>query len=32
MESAERLSVMATLPARMAEAGLVQMAGSPKSD
>jgi len=32
MESAERLSVMATLPARMAEAGLVQMAGGPKSD
>jgi hypothetical protein len=32
MESTERLSVMATLPARMAEAGLVQMAARPKSD
>jgi predicted Fe-S protein YdhL (DUF1289 family) len=32
MERAERLSVMATLAARMAEAGLAQMAGGPKSD
>jgi predicted Fe-S protein YdhL (DUF1289 family) len=30
MESAERLSVMALLPARMADAGLVPIAGSPK--
>ena len=30
MESAERLSVMALLPARMVDAGLVPIAGSPK--
>ncbi|APO54210.1 putative Fe-S protein YdhL (DUF1289 family) [Bradyrhizobium diazoefficiens] len=30
MESAERLSVMALLPARMAEAGLAPIAGSRK--
>ena len=30
MESAERLSVMALLPARMAEAGLAPIAGSQK--
>ena len=30
MESAERLSVMALLPARMTDAGLVPIAGSPK--
>ena len=30
MESAERLTVMALLPARMADAGLVPIAGSPK--
>lgn len=29
MESAERLAVMALLPARMADAGLVPIAGSP---
>jgi uncharacterized protein len=32
MDSAERLAVMAGLAARMAEAGLVQMAANPKSD
>jgi len=32
MDSAERLSVMATLSARMAEAGLAQMAAGPKPD
>jgi uncharacterized protein len=32
MESAERLSVMAALPARMAEAGLAQMAAHPQPD
>jgi hypothetical protein len=32
MESAERLAVMATLSARMAEAGLAQMAPSPEPD
>jgi predicted Fe-S protein YdhL (DUF1289 family) len=32
MDSAERLAVMADLAARMAEAGLVQMAANPKSD
>jgi len=32
MESAERLSVMAALAARMAEAGLAQMADRPKPD
>ena len=32
MESAERLSVMALLPARMDEAGLPQMAASRKPD
>ena len=32
MESAERLSVMAELPARMAEAGLVRMAAAPGSE
>jgi predicted Fe-S protein YdhL (DUF1289 family) len=31
MESAERLAVMARLPARMAEAGLQPMGPSPKS-
>ncbi len=30
MESTERLSVMALLPVRMAEAGLAPIAGSPK--
>jgi hypothetical protein len=30
MESAERRAVMALLPARMTEAGLVPIAGSPK--
>lgn len=30
MKSAERLAVMALLPARMADAGLQQIAGSPK--
>lgn len=30
MKSAERLAVMALLPARMADAGLQQLAGSPK--
>jgi len=30
MESQERLSVMALLPTRMADAGLVPIAGSPK--
>jgi uncharacterized protein len=30
MESAERLAVMARLPTRMADAGLVPIAGSPK--
>jgi hypothetical protein len=30
MDSAERLAVMASLPARMAEAGLKQIAASPK--
>ncbi|MBR0781173.1 DUF1289 domain-containing protein [Bradyrhizobium iriomotense] len=30
MESAERLSVMSRLPARMADAGLQPIAGSPK--
>ena len=30
MESAERLAVMARLPKRMADAGLVPIAGSPK--
>lgn len=30
MESPERLSVMALLPTRMADAGLVRIAGSPK--
>jgi uncharacterized protein len=30
MESAERLAVMALLPARMAEAGLQSIAGSPR--
>ena len=29
-ESAERLAVMALLPARMAEAGLQSIAGSPR--
>jgi predicted Fe-S protein YdhL (DUF1289 family) len=32
MERAERLAVMDTLPARMAEAGLVQMAPQAKAD
>jgi uncharacterized protein len=32
MDSAERLAVMADLAARMAEAGLVQMAANPKTD
>jgi uncharacterized protein len=32
MEPAERLSVMEGLAARMAEAGLVQMAAGPKSN
>jgi predicted Fe-S protein YdhL (DUF1289 family) len=32
MESAERLAVMATLAARMAEAGLAPIAPGPKSD
>jgi hypothetical protein len=32
MESAERLAVMAGLPARMAEAGLVQMAPAAGAD
>jgi hypothetical protein len=32
MERAERLAVMAELPARMADAGLVQLTGRPKSD
>ena len=32
MESAERLAVMATLAARMAEAGLAPIAAGPKSD
>jgi uncharacterized protein len=32
MDSAERLSVMEGLAARMAEAGLVQMAAGPRSD
>jgi hypothetical protein len=32
MERAERLAVMETLPARMAEAGLAQMAGRAKAD
>ncbi|MGY4625286.1 putative Fe-S protein YdhL (DUF1289 family) [Bradyrhizobium sp. USDA 4486] len=30
MESAERLAVMALLPARMTDAGLTPIAGSPK--
>lgn len=30
MESAERLALMALLPARLAEAGLTPIAGSPK--
>jgi predicted Fe-S protein YdhL (DUF1289 family) len=32
MDSAERLAVMAELAARMADAGLPQMAASPKPD
>jgi predicted Fe-S protein YdhL (DUF1289 family) len=32
MESAERLAVMDTLPARMAEAGLAQLAPSSNAD
>ena len=32
MERAERLAVMETLPARMAEAGLAQMAGRAEAD
>jgi len=32
MDSAERQTVMALLPARMADAGLTPMAASPKPD
>jgi predicted Fe-S protein YdhL (DUF1289 family) len=32
MERAERLAVMEALPARMADAGLAQMAAQPKPD